>query len=203
MRQGRKLSLRRLRNGAVRMPAAAAVALALAAPIGPGAAAEVPKDAAGYVESLELLAYRQLDGSNGDRRAAVRALVLQQIDLESLARRAAGPYWQRVGEARRAAWRQTVRTLVSDLFARVFEDFDQANLEVTRVAATGPRVRRVDSVVHRTDAAPLEVTWEVRARPDGDYRITDVQAYGMSLIGHLRDKLARDMRHRAVNSVGR
>ena len=180
------------------MVGAAAAALAHRLTSGIASAKASPDGAAEFVQSLVAAAVDVLQipvERKADRETGFRQLLLSYFDLPLITRLVIGRYWRKANEEQKQAFSIVFERHIVKVYTSQLGVYRDEKVEVRNVAARTDKDSIVSTEVMRESDPPLRIDWLVRER-DGDYRIIDVAAEGVSMMTTKRSEfssvIARD-----------
>ena len=178
---------------------AGAIALPFAYRLGGIAPANAsPDGAAEFVRSLvdEAIAVLQIPADQkAKRESEFRRLLLNYFDLPLITRLVVGRYWRKANDAQKQAFATVFEQHIVKVYTSQLGVYRDEKVELRNVAARTDKDTIVGTEVMRDSDPPLRIDWLVRER-DGDYRIIDVAAEGVSMMTTKRSEfssvIARD-----------
>lgn len=155
-----------------------------------GAAAFVKNLVAEAVKVLQIPAERK-----ADRESGFQQLLLSFFDLPLITRLVVGRYWRKANEEQKQAFTIVFEQHIVKVYTSQLGVYRDEKVEVRNVAARTDKDTIVSTEVMREADPPLRIDWLVRER-DGDYRIIDLAAEGVSMMTTKRSEfssvIARD-----------
>lgn len=184
--------------------AAVAAVLALAAGQPPAGAGEheAPTD---FLRSLTERAAEKLGNAEVDRadkEAAFRELFRDAFDVPGISRFVLGKYWARAAPEQREAFMASFEKLHMRRFLPLFSDFSEEMITFGRFRQEDgdSDFYLVASTIRRPDEKPVAVVWRVRDT-DGDFKVMDVIAEGVSMAISLRHEYSEVVRNYGIDGL--
>jgi len=150
-------------------------------------------------EAKEML--RATEGDLGMRETALRAGLVNDFDMDYIARFALGDYWTRATADQQADYLNMFGAYVVATYARRLGGYAGDELSIVGEEAAGPNDVLVTTHVTRGDAAPIEAEWRVRAAEDAPARVIDVRVDGVSLLARAREEFAGLVRQHGIDGL--
>lgn len=177
---------------------AAGVPLAYRLLGGTGAAKASPDGAADFVQSLvdEAISVLQIPvDRKGDRESGFRRILLSYFDVPLITRLVVGRYWRKANDQQKEAFATVFEQHIIKVYTSQLGIYRDERVELRNVAARTDKDTIVGTEVMRDSDPPLRIDWLVREK-DGQYRIIDVAAEGVSMMTTKRSEfssvIARD-----------
>jgi len=175
--------------------AAAALALALMAPLSAEAQDGNAEDAAAFIERLGEQAIEKLantDKSADARQQDFHALLENDFAMNAISRFVLGRYWRVASPEEQKRFQETFEKVLTQRFLPLFEGYERADfvVEGAEPDPSEPSLYAVKTMVAQPNAreAPkVRVIWRLRPA-DGSYEIVDVKAEGVSMAITLRSE---------------
>ncbi|MEQ9122358.1 MAG: ABC transporter substrate-binding protein, partial [Alphaproteobacteria bacterium] len=114
---------------------------------------------------------RATEGDLGMRETALRAGLVNDFDMDYIARFALGDYWTRATADQQQDYLNMFGAYVVATYARRLGGYAGDELSIVDEEAAGPNDVLVSTHVTRGDAAPIEAEWRVRAAEDASPRV--------------------------------
>ena len=182
-----------------------AAALAFAMPLAfslPAAAADA--DAESFIDKIGENVVNILRDPGLDRAgklAKLRTLLDQSTDLDLVARLVMGPTWRQATPEQQAAYTQAFRKLINKTMADRLGDYGGETFGVTGSREANERDTIVSTQIKRLNGqAPIAVDWRIRNN-DGERRIIDIVAEGVSLVVSQRDEVASIVGQKGIDGL--
>ncbi|MCB1884584.1 MAG: ABC transporter substrate-binding protein [Geminicoccaceae bacterium] len=194
--------VRTTRRGALGLGLAAALAFAL--PFVPLSAGAADADAEAFVDKIgEKVMDILRDGSldRAGKLAKLRGLLDESTDLDLVARLVMGPTWRQASPEQQAAYTKAFRQLINKTMADRLGDYGGETFGVTGSREANERDTIVSTQIKRPGGqAPIAVDWRVR-NTDGERRIIDIVAEGVSLVVSQRDEVASIVGQKGIDGL--
>ncbi len=165
---------------------------------GIGAARATPDGAEAFVRNLvddAITVLRIPTDQKADREAGFRQILLSYFDVPLITRLVVGRYWRRANDAQKQAFSTVFEQHIIKVYTSQLGVYRDERVEVRNVAARTDKDTIVGTEVKRNADPPLRIDWLVR-ESDGEYRIIDVAAEGVSMMTTKRSEfssvIARD-----------
>lgn len=165
---------------------------------GPSTAHASPDGAKDFVQSLvdEAIAVLRIPtDQKADREAGFRRILVRYFDVPLITRLVVGRYWRVADDAQKQAFSSVFEQHIIKVYTSQLGVYRDERVEVRNVAARTDKDTIVGTEVMRNADPPLRIDWLVR-ESDGDYRIIDVAAEGVSMMTTKRSEfssvIARD-----------
>ena len=138
-------------------------------------------------DAISVLRDAQLDQSR--RTAKFHSLMLRDFDIPLMARFALGRYWKRADVKQRSAYVEAFSAFMLHHYASKIAGGKVAAFDVKSARRAGKRDVMVQSRITRGNGQVLKLVWRMRRR-DGQFRVIDVVAEGISLALTKRQEFA-------------
>lgn len=116
------------------------------------------------------------------RRAALRNLLVNHFDLQTIGRFVLGRYWRQFTEAQRREYFSLFEDMIVSVYSERFDEYSGQDLVVKGSRAGGEKDMIVNSVIKANGSGQdIQVDWRVRRKSDGAYKIIDVVVEGVSM----------------------
>ncbi len=165
---------------------------------GVGSAKASPEGAADFVENLvaDAIAVLRIPvEQRADRESGFRRILLRYFDVPLITRLVVGRYWRKANEEQKEAFATVFEQHIVRVYTSQLGVYRDEKVEMRNVAARTDKDTIVGTEVMRESDPPLRIDWLVR-ESDGDYRIIDVAAEGVSMMTTKRSEfssvIARD-----------
>ena len=165
---------------------------------GIGSARATPDGAEAFVRSLveDAISVLQIPADQkADREAGFRQILLSYFDVPLITRLVVGRYWRKANDAQKQAFSTVFEQHIIKVYTSQLGVYRDERVEVRNVAARTDKDTIVGTEVMRNADPPLRIDWLVR-ESDGQYRIIDVAAEGVSMMTTKRSEfssvIARD-----------
>ena len=142
-------------------------------------------------DALQLLEDESL--SDDARAAKFRHLLNRDFDLPLIAKFALGRHWRQATAEQRETYVSAFTDHLLTSYASQIASADFTALEIIGTQSAGKRDVMVESRVRRRNGDPITLFWRLRAR-DGQFRIVDIVAEGISLALTKRQEFAAIIR---------
>lgn len=116
-------------------------------------------------------------------------LLNEGFDLPEIGRFVLGRYWRGASEAQRSGFLTVFEDLMVHRFLPLFAEFSVERFEIgaSKPFKNNPNFISVASRLLRLEGEPIKIAWRMRER-DGDYKIVDIVAEGVSMAVTLRSE---------------
>lgn len=149
-----------------------------------GYPAEIFQKAQDFVEDvahrgIEILSDTTL--TEEDRKKAFHALLLDNFDMNTIARFSLGRYWRIATKEERDQYMKLFREMIVDVYSARLSEYKGQDVDVRSARAAGKTDVLVTSYIVSEGSGPeIQVDWRLR-RKDEHYRIIDVIVEGVSM----------------------
>ena len=116
-------------------------------------------------------------------------MLLSYFDLPLITRLVIGRYWRKVNEEQKQAFATVFEQHIVRVYTSQLGVYRDEKVEVRNVAARTDKDTIVGTEVMRESDPPLRIDWLVR-ESDGQYRIIDVAAEGVSMMTTKRSEFS-------------
>ena len=112
----------------------------------------------------------------------INKILIPHIDDNIMAKRVLGEAWETASEATRASFTREFRRYMVRFYAQVLLLYSGEKVEYSAVEkASRPDVRKVSSLISRTNDVPIEAAYRVELRSE-KWRVTDIIVDGVSIV---------------------
>jgi phospholipid transport system substrate-binding protein len=134
------------------------------------------------------------------RRAQLRGLAEQHLDLPLMARSALGARWQGLPDSQRRDYVQLFTAFIEDAYLSRIQGY--LNLKFTFVGQTlnGTDHAQVNTYVVQTNGDTTKLNFELE-RKGQEWRIYDVEINGISMIGNYRIQFERVIKDQGFDAL--
>jgi len=136
-------------------------------------------------------------------------LVAPQVDFEIMSRVVLGQHWRTASADQQVRFVEAFRGFLIRFYSSAIKEYvvaegipEQVEVKVVplRAQPTG-KSTRVKSQIIQKGRAPVEVSYGLYRRGDGDWRFVDLQVEGISLVINYRQSFAREIRTSGIESL--
>jgi phospholipid transport system substrate-binding protein len=114
------------------------------------------------------------------RKQEFRKLLHTSFDMKTIGRFALGTNWKTATPAQQAEYLKLFESMVVEVYANRFSEYDNQALEVAEAAPEGKDVMVTSYIVPEGGGDKFRVDWRVRNK-EGGYKIVDVIVEGVSM----------------------
>tara|TARA_R110002096_G_scaffold215838_6_gene403734 strand:+ start:2558 stop:3133 length:576 start_codon:yes stop_codon:yes gene_type:complete len=157
-------------------------------------------DPAGMIRSLASQALEVLSTSaprDIERRAKLETLFRQSMDIDFVARFAAGRYWRQMSDQEQQDYRDAFEQYVLRLYAGQLNGYSGESFTVLGSREVDANDTIVSSQLSRPNKAPVDIDWRVRMS-GGEAKIIDVSIEGVSMALNQRQEFSSIMQREGV-----
>lgn len=162
-----------------------------------------PDRAARFIDDIGSRAIRALADqsiSPAERKAKVRALLSEGLDLPRIGRFVLGRFWQTASATQRDEYMKLFRDYVLNTYARRLSAYSGEILKVTGAQPIAGTDAIVHTVIERPGDQPLNTGWRVRAE-GGTLKIVDVVVEGVSMVLTQRQEFASVIQSKGLEGL--
>jgi len=123
-----------------------------------------------------------------ERGTALRTLLMRRVNLEGLARYAAGRYWRAASESVRRTYMRLFADLMVQIYGDRLQQVGRYDLKILDSYRESLGRETVEMVAETEDGEAVEVEWLLR-RIDGTLKVEDIVVAGISFRDTQRDEL--------------
>jgi phospholipid transport system substrate-binding protein len=123
--------------------------------------------------------------TGADRQAALRQVVLDNLDLPYMGRTALGTRWNQASQQQQARLLAAIEASESRIYGERLGKYAGYTVTIGKVTPRPNSAWTVDSHLNRTGGQPTTVEWEVHESGRG-LRIADIKVEGVSLSALMR-----------------
>ena len=174
--------------------------------LAPHAAAEPARieveKARDYIVELgsEIILLLASETSSEDRRAGIRTILRQALDLEFMGRTTLGAYWERATPAQRRRYQALFAEFVVRSHARRLAKHEINGFSVASAAPSSNGDVQVRLIVDRAERPPLTLDFRVR-KAASKSKIIDVASDGISLMLIQSDDFAAFLQRKSLDQL--
>jgi ABC-type transporter MlaC component len=178
-----------------------AAALLLSGPIVAPALAYASQDGArAFIQSLGDRALKTVQ-TRQDRKEAIKGLIEDGLDIESLGRFALGAFLRQSNPKKVEEYIGVFRDYVMMAYPDMLGKFELKRFEIVSVKDTGGDAVFVVTNIEYGEKDKAELGWYVREVKPGKYMVQDVQLEGYSLRAFQRAKFEKILRDRWIDGL--
>lgn len=120
--------------------------------------------------------------TDAQRRAALRELLVNNFDLQTIGRFVLGRYWRQFSDEQRREYFRLFEDMIVSVYSERFDEYSGQDLVVKDSRPSGDKDMIVSSVIKANGSGQdIQVDWRVRRKNDGAYKIIDVVVEGVSM----------------------
>lgn len=176
------------------------LAAAMGAGLAPAPASGSTDGARAFVQGLGERAMRAINARQ-DRREALKKLIEDALDIESVGRFALGAFLRQSNPKKVEEYLGVFRGYVMMAYPDMLAKFELKKFEIVSATDSGAGASLVITTIEYGEKDKAELGWYVREVKPGLYRVQDVQLEGYSLRAFQRSKFEKILRDRWIDGL--
>ncbi len=139
--------------------------------------------------------------SASDKEQQLTQVFLDNVDTTWMARFVMGRYWKDTDTTQRNHYHQLYQKFLVMSYVPRFQEYTDQNIELRNTRSEGKNEFLVETrIISSTTAQPIRVNYKIRHQ-DGAYKVFDIIAEGVSLIGVQRSDFGSIINRSGVDGL--
>jgi phospholipid transport system substrate-binding protein len=132
------------------------------------------------------------------RRAQLRGLAEQHLDLDGMARSALGARWEGLSDSQQSEYAQLFAAFMEDAYLNRIQGYLDLRFRFVGQTMNGPNHARVETYVVQTNGESTRVNFDLELK-GGEWKVYDVEINSISIISNYRAQFNRVINDRGFD----